>query len=393
VSDTDQLDDLWRDALRDLADVGDGAGAPGRVQQQLRARARRRRTLHAASIACLALLIGATAVALAHGGGRDRSSPPVASDVIVGTITVTDQGLHLAATAPGIALQGNPPVTAPADGVVTLQLPRPGVYRFVINGDAGHVIALDGQAPPGARTPGEVIERYLAPGRHSLSCTIPGHAAAGERIDFVIADPSTTERPTTVDATVRVALDNGAVRLTSGTSSGPSLAVVPGNVRVVWDGDRAVDSSRSYVPDASLRLDVDGARLARGQDIVFGAPVVGAYPLRVMRGDAVVAEGVLLVEEPSVDPVAASARQFDLVYDLADHHCKSWSNTQPDALPIRVVPGGYTFTFKDGQARPFTVRAGTWQVSDRHEVKLDLPVGRYTIDCPEGTSIALVVGE
>src|SRR4051794_26887681 len=111
MTDTDQLDDLWRDTLRDVAEVGDGAGAPARVRDHVRSRARRRHTLQSMAAVCVAVVVAASAVALRRDDGTRTSAPPASSVDVIGTITIIDRGMHLTATSRDIPLQGNPPDT------------------------------------------------------------------------------------------------------------------------------------------------------------------------------------------------------------------------------------------------------------------------------------------
>ena len=72
MNEADELDDVWRDVLRDLAEIGDGAGAPARVRRRVRARARHRRARQS-----VVVVFAAVGVVVAAGiGGASRGGAP-----------------------------------------------------------------------------------------------------------------------------------------------------------------------------------------------------------------------------------------------------------------------------------------------------------------------------
>ncbi len=177
MTSADDLDRIWREGLTLAASelvVRDDPRARTATRVQRRRRSRRIKTAVAA-IAFSVAAIGATAHFDDHvSHGRVASRPPT---TVQASVSIDDApGNQLAITFPGRTVSGNPPsVTLPA-----------GIIHFEIHGTPAHQLVIDGVPDFTATFAGTasstVTENVrLQPGRYSLHCTIPGHAAAGEQ--------------------------------------------------------------------------------------------------------------------------------------------------------------------------------------------------------------------
>lgn len=298
MTDTDELDDTWRDALRSLLPDGDAVGAPARVDAHLRARARRRRTVWSAAAAVASAAIVATGlVATRH----DNHAPSV------GPSSTTLQRISMGG-GPRV-LQGTVHVTVRSD-------------------HGGHVMVFT-----------------------------TGHRAAD---DFV--------------------------------------TVLPGRVDVYWDGVPCLpdlDCVSAQVRLGSLVLR-DGRTLAPGHHVrlMLGAP--DRYGLLVegvvvnRAGDFT--NGVIRVMEPNENPPTHATEYLAFARDPTAFAVFSHQARLPS--PAVIAPGVYSASFKDAAGGTWTLSAGAWS---RHyatgsAVDLDLPLGHYSVLCPDGRTLALTVG-
>ena len=179
MTETDELDRIWREGLGQLAapttPISDPASAVGaRVRQRHQSRIGVFATaavVIAASIAGVLVAAGPRSTERIVPARSPTSSPrPLFVDVVDGA-----RG-NLTISFPGRKVSGSPPhVNLPA-----------GLTQFTITTlTAGHSLALDG-VPGFAATPqtiGTVIRTVqLAPGVYMLHCTVPGHTEAGEEM-------------------------------------------------------------------------------------------------------------------------------------------------------------------------------------------------------------------
>ena len=179
MTDTDELDRIWREGLGHLAaptmPISDPASAVG-------ARTRRRHQSRVGVLATAAVVLAASIVGVVVVAGRRSTetivhtpSPtsvprPLVVDVVDGA-----RG-NLTISFPGRTVSGSPPhVNLPA-----------GLIQFdIATLTAGHSLAVDG-VPGFAATPqtiGTVIRTVqLRPGVYALHCLVPGHTEAGEEV-------------------------------------------------------------------------------------------------------------------------------------------------------------------------------------------------------------------
>jgi hypothetical protein len=177
MTDTDELDRIWREGLGHLAapttPISDPASA-------LSARMRRRHHARVGVLATAAVVLAASMLGVVLTSRRStetvvHTGPATLPRPLVVDVVDAARG-KLTISLPGRKLSGSPS---------HVNLP-PGLVQFEITTlTAGHVLALDG-VPGFAATPqtmGTVIRTVqLRPGVYALHCLIPGHTEAGEEI-------------------------------------------------------------------------------------------------------------------------------------------------------------------------------------------------------------------
>lgn len=175
MTDTDELDSIWREGLSSVAAKMAPLTDPTvRVAERLRRRRRARMTLTALSIAVASVVIVA-AVSLArnpHRANFATSHPLERVAVVVG-----DLRIHF----PGRVVSGEPPHVALPHGVIRFDLRSTGTsHRLVIDGVPKFVAVVDT-----AHDAISVTVR-IAPGRYLMHCTILGHTEAGEKAILIV---------------------------------------------------------------------------------------------------------------------------------------------------------------------------------------------------------------
>ncbi len=178
MTDTDELDRIWRDGLGHLAvptaDLSDPTSAVG-------ARMRHRHHVRVGVVAAAVVVVAASIVGVVTTGRRATetvsdagSATTVPRPLEVGVVDAPNG--HLTISFVGRKVSGSPPhVNLPA-----------GLIEFHVTSlSPGHSLALDG-VPGFAATPqeiGTVIRTVrLEPGVYALHCLIPGHTEAGEEV-------------------------------------------------------------------------------------------------------------------------------------------------------------------------------------------------------------------
>lgn len=388
MSDTDQLDDLWRDTLRDLAETGDGASASARVRRHVQKRLRRRRSLQSLAVACVAIIGAAGAFAATRdSGGPAADAPPTTAppEAIVGEIRVDPTGAFTLAVT-------ERPDASTFDANV-LRIPQPGLYRLVIGPRAGHPLALDGQAVK--RGASSIV--FLT-GRHELASTIPGHADAGERLTIVVGPAADA-----VDAVVHVSVGDGhdgttVLRWTSGaTTVEENVPVLPGRIEVHWDGVPCGPASRCPPPKAAPKLKFDDAfELDVGQTRRIELGELQSRDVVAHVGNDAIAEGKVVAKAPGVNPPTPAADTITL--DGAREGLCTWKaggSLVESSDPIRVPAATYDMLSTPAASGSYTIAGGSWlhAIPSGGSVKLDLPIGHYTVTCPVGGTLPLIVGE
>jgi hypothetical protein len=177
MTDTDELDRIWREGLGHLAaptmPISDPASAVG-------ARMRRRHRARVGVLATAAVVLGASMLGVVLTSRRSTETvvytgPATLPRPLVVDVVDAARG-NLTISFPGRKVSGSPPhVNLPA-----------GLIQFdIATLTAGHSLALDG-VPGFAATPqtiGTVIRTVqLRPGVYALHCLIPGHTEAGEEM-------------------------------------------------------------------------------------------------------------------------------------------------------------------------------------------------------------------
>jgi hypothetical protein len=169
MNDMDTIDRAWRDGFERGAPLVDNMGVRERVDRRVVVRRRRRVAGRAIAAVCAVVLIGSATLAM-----RPRSHPqPVGP---VQKVAVTD--------APG----GSLGIVFPSTGTSEIHL-KPGSYEFDITADApGHALGFASGPEVQLEHAGAVVPLRvtLTPGTHVLQCSIPGHAAAGEKAMVVV---------------------------------------------------------------------------------------------------------------------------------------------------------------------------------------------------------------
>jgi hypothetical protein len=178
MTDTDELDRIWREGLGHLAvpaaPIVDPASAVG-----ARMRHRHHARLGAAAAATVVLAASIVGVVVTGHGTTDTLVQPssvqaVPRPLVVDVVDAPNGSLAISFV--GRKVSGSPPhVNLPA-----------GLIEFHVTSlSPGHVLALDG-VPGFAATPqeiGTVIRTVqLRPGVYLLHCLIPGHTEAGEEV-------------------------------------------------------------------------------------------------------------------------------------------------------------------------------------------------------------------
>jgi hypothetical protein len=182
MTDTGELDRIWREGLASAADATSPITDPtARVAERVHRRRRAHTTRTAVGVAAtVAVIVIAVSFARGRHSGEVATAPPVAVvrvDVLVGG--------QLTIQFPGRAVSGQPP---------HVNLPH-GVIRFEVrsgNGAADHLV-IDG-VPKFAATvatvasPHDVVTEAvrMAPGRYLMHSTLSGHAEAGEKAVLVV---------------------------------------------------------------------------------------------------------------------------------------------------------------------------------------------------------------
>jgi hypothetical protein len=177
MTDTDELDRIWREGLGHLAapttPISDPASAVG-------ARMRRRHQSRVAVLATATVVLAASIFGVVLTSRRStetvvHTGPVIFPRPLVVNVVDAARG-NLTISFPGRKVSGSPPqVNLPA-----------GLIQFdIATLTAGHSLAIDG-VPGFAATPqtvGTVIRTVqLRPGVYALHCVVPGHTEAGEEI-------------------------------------------------------------------------------------------------------------------------------------------------------------------------------------------------------------------
>ena len=178
MTDTDELDRIWREGLGHLAapttPISDPATAVG---TRLRRRSRSRvSVLATATVVFAASIAGVVALTSRRSTVTIVHTPPASIPRPLVVDVVDAAGGNLTISFPGRKVSGSPPhVNLPA-----------GLIQFDVTAlTAGHSLALDG-VPGFAATPqtiGTVTRTVqLRPGVYALHCLVPGHTEAGEEM-------------------------------------------------------------------------------------------------------------------------------------------------------------------------------------------------------------------
>jgi hypothetical protein len=179
MTDTDELDRIWREGLGHLAapttPISDPASAVG-----ARARQRHQSRIGVLATAAVVIAVSIAGVLVVAGRRSTETIVPARSPTSIPRRLVVDvidaaRG-NLAISFPGRKVSGSPPhVNLPA-GLTQLK---------ITTLTAGHSLVLDG-VPAFAATPqaiGTVIRTVqLVPGVYALHCIVPGHTEAGEEM-------------------------------------------------------------------------------------------------------------------------------------------------------------------------------------------------------------------
>ncbi len=224
----------------------------------------------------------------------------------------------------------------------------------------------------------------------------------GANVAVTTQPPATAPVPVTapgggVDAIVHVSSSGDVVTFTSGpTTNTPAIPVRPGTIDVWWDGD---DCTRRKLPcpGPTLELELpDGRHVAPGNDARISLPKDGAYLIRIVRGDALVATGEIGVKVPGVNPPTPAAQHFTITAHKDEPLCGFSGPRVPTVGVLFIESGTYAFSFANSHGRgPFMLTVGTWAHSfaDGSTTKVDLPVGHYEFACPGGGTVPVIVGE
>lgn len=168
MTNTDELDRLWRDTLRSGAD----STLVGEAEPRVAARVRQRRRRRAAGTAAILLVVVCTTLGAAVLLTRHPSHVTV-SHGLAAVVEVVD-GPSLSLRFPGRATSDISPRIDLPSGLIRFEVRVIGSHRLVIDGVPGFV--ADGEY--GGPSVTENVR--LQPGDYLIHCTIPGHAEAGE---------------------------------------------------------------------------------------------------------------------------------------------------------------------------------------------------------------------
>jgi uncharacterized cupredoxin-like copper-binding protein len=174
----DLLDQRWKDGLDSLAAYP--RFAPETRERVLaRAAQRRRRRRQATEGAVAAVVVGAALTAVGVARGADGTTPSP-HPVVPATAPAPVAFVQFSVPAGELALVPKQ-VRVPA-GVIEV--------RVRDDGDGSHVYAIEGIGGfvLEVNAAGDVASGRveLGPGRYTLACTVPGHAAAGETATIVV---------------------------------------------------------------------------------------------------------------------------------------------------------------------------------------------------------------
>jgi hypothetical protein len=178
MTDTDELDRIWREVLSSAADAMLPVTDPTpRVASRVRRRRRARTTRAAIGVA---VTVMAVVVAVSFARDRQRGDVATAPPVTVVRVDVLVDG-QLTIQFPGRAVSGQPP---------HVDLPH-GVIRFEVRtGGAADGLSIDG-VPKFAVIVDSIHEVVtetvrIPPGRYLMHSTLAGHAEAGEEAVLVV---------------------------------------------------------------------------------------------------------------------------------------------------------------------------------------------------------------
>lgn len=174
MNDTDELDRIWRDGLRRLAEPA--MTAPDTetiVETRVRHRHRARLALAAAAVVVVASAVVGVAELHDRSVVRLTAPAPAPPPVVVDVVDAPNNALTL--TLPGRVASGQPPHVDLAPGLIE--------FRVDMR-SSGHDIELEGVSDfaPVDRTGIATRTVQLRPGVYRLFCGVPGHAENGEQI-------------------------------------------------------------------------------------------------------------------------------------------------------------------------------------------------------------------
>lgn len=181
MNDTAELDRIWRDGLRRLAEPSTTLPET-ETDSVVKTRVGHRHRALLALAAAVVVLVASGVVGVAQWHGRSVVRPiapastptaPVPAPVVVDVVDAPNNALTL--MLPGRVASGQPPHVDVA----------PGLVEFHIDMRSnGHDIELEGVSDfaPVVRTGVSTRTVQLRPGVYRLFCAVPGHAEVGEQI-------------------------------------------------------------------------------------------------------------------------------------------------------------------------------------------------------------------